>query len=134
MKKLTNRQYRFIDEYLIDSNATRAYIAAGYSPKLANTHASKLLRNATIAELIKEKQQSTSQRLNVTRESIIQDLLDIIEAQKEDFPGVAIKGIEVLNKMQGWDKPIEVKEEVKDTKIQVEIIIPKDYKDESESN
>ena len=134
MKKLTDKQSRFVDEYLIDSNATRAYIAAGYSPKLANTHASKLLRNATIAELIDEKRQIISKKLNVTRESIIQDLLDIIEAQKNEFPGIAIKGIEVLNKMQGWDKPIEQKEETNDTNITVEIIIPKEYKNEAESN
>lgn len=134
MKKLTNKQYRFIDEYLIDSNATQAAIRAGYSEKTAYSQGQRMLNNVEVSKLLKEKQQITSQRLNVSRESIIQDLLDIIEAQKEDFPGVAIKGIEVLNKMQGWDKPIEVKEEVKDTKIQVEIIIPKDYKDESESN
>jgi phage terminase small subunit len=134
MKKLTDKQYRFIDEYLKDSNATQAAIRSGYSSKTADVQGPRLLGNVRISEEIRNRQQITSQRLNVTRESIIQDLLDIIEAQKEDFPGVAIKGIEVLNKMQGWDKPIEVKEEVKDTKIQVEIIIPKDYKDESESN
>jgi phage terminase small subunit len=134
MKKLTDKQYRFIDEYLKDSNATQAAIRSGYSSKTADVQGPRLLGNVRISEEIRNRQEITSKKLNVTRESIIQDLLDIIEAQKEDFPGVAIKGIEVLNKMQGWDKPIEIKEEVKDTKIQVEIIIPKDYKDESESN
>lgn len=32
-KKLTEKQKRFVEEYLIDLNATQAAIRAGYSPK-----------------------------------------------------------------------------------------------------
>ena len=35
-KKLTEKQKRFVEEYLIDLNATQAAIRAGYSPKTAN--------------------------------------------------------------------------------------------------
>lgn len=39
MNKLTNRQKRFVEEYLIDLNARQAAIRAGYSPKTAQEHA-----------------------------------------------------------------------------------------------
>lgn len=114
MNKLTSKQLRFIDEFLIDGNATRSYVAAGYSPKLAHTAASKLLQNSRIAELIKEKQEQVSKKLEVTRESIIQDLLDIKNNTKATSPQHAIKAIEVISKMLGFDQG-QI-EEVKDDK------------------
>ena len=102
---MTDKQKRFADEYLIDSNATRAYIAAGFSANKANTNASKLLQNTTVAEYIKAEQNKTSQRLEITREDLIQDLVDIKNSQKEDFPQTAIKAIEVIAKMLGLNEP-----------------------------
>ena len=40
---MTEKQERFIDEYIIDFNATRAAIAAGYSSKRANSQGVHLL-------------------------------------------------------------------------------------------
>ena len=56
MANLTPKQQRFVDEYLIDLNATQAYIRAGFSAELANTNAVKLLQNTTIAKAIAEAQ------------------------------------------------------------------------------
>lgn len=56
MAGLTDKQQRFVDEYLIDLNATQAYIRAGFSAKLANINAVKLLQNTTIAKAIAEAQ------------------------------------------------------------------------------
>lgn len=53
--ELNIRQQKFIDEYIISGNATQSYINAGYSEKMANTNASKLLQNTTIAKAIKER-------------------------------------------------------------------------------
>lgn len=53
--KLTEKQKRFCDEYLIDLNATQAAIRAGYSKKYANTNVTKLLRNTTIRAFIDEQ-------------------------------------------------------------------------------
>ena len=54
MTKLTAKQGAFCYEYVKDRNATRAYIAAGYSPISAHTNASKLLQNTTISSRIAE--------------------------------------------------------------------------------
>ena len=52
MSKLSPKQQRFVDEYLIDLNATQAYIRAGYSPKGARTGAARLLAKVHIQEAV----------------------------------------------------------------------------------
>ena len=52
LEKLTLKQKRFADEYIISGNATDAAIKAGYSPKYVNTNASKLLQNTTVRAYI----------------------------------------------------------------------------------
>lgn len=108
MEKLTDKQLRFIDEYLIDLNASAAYVRAGYSSKLANTNAFKLLQNTAIAAEIKDRQKATSTKLGITKEELIQDLIDIKNNNKQDYPTVAIKAVEVLNKMNGFDAPEKI--------------------------
>ena len=49
---LTPRQARFVDEYLIDLNATQAAIRAGYSAKTAQTQSSRLLSNVMVQAAI----------------------------------------------------------------------------------
>ena len=53
--KLSPKQQRFADEYLIDLNATQAAIRAGYSPKSAEQQGSRLLRNAKVRAYIDER-------------------------------------------------------------------------------
>ena len=48
MAKLTAKQQRFCDEYLIDLNATQAAIRAGYSPKTAEQLAYQLLQKTSV--------------------------------------------------------------------------------------
>lgn len=55
MTKLTHKQQRFIDEYLIDFNATRSAIAAGYSKKTAYSIANENLTKPEITEAIKAR-------------------------------------------------------------------------------
>lgn len=55
MAKLTLKQKKFADEYIISGNATESAIKAGYSSKYANTNASKLLQNTTIKSYIDER-------------------------------------------------------------------------------
>lgn len=66
MKKLTQKQQRFVDEYIISGNATQSYRKAGYSAKSDNvawSEASKLLRNPKVkAELKKRNAEIKSQK------------------------------------------------------------------------
>ena len=79
MANLTPKQQRFVEEYLIDLNATQAYIRAGYAVKsedVAAATASKLLRNAKVQEAIQEAQEKLSNKAQVTVEMVVQGLLN----------------------------------------------------------
>ena len=45
---MTTKQQRFVEEYLIDLNATQAAIRAGYSAKTANEQGARLLANVSV--------------------------------------------------------------------------------------
>ena len=80
---LTPKQQRFVDEYLIDLNATQAAIRAGYSPKTANEQGARLLVNVSISAAIKEAQQERQKRTLVTQDDVIRGLLTEAEWQGE---------------------------------------------------
>lgn len=74
--KLTAKQQRFADEYLIDLNGTRAYKAvypATKSDSGAAVNASKLLRNAKVAAYIAEKQRNLQQKTEITQERVLRE-------------------------------------------------------------
>lgn len=55
MNKLTLKQKRFADEYIISGNATQSAIKVGYSLKTARSQGNRLLTNVNIAEYIKKR-------------------------------------------------------------------------------
>ena len=83
MANLTHKQQRFVEEYLIDLNATQSAIRAGYSEKTANEQGSRLLVNVSISEAIKEAQQERQKRTLVTQDDVIRGLLTEAEWQGE---------------------------------------------------
>lgn len=66
------RQKAFADYYIECGNATEAAKKAGYSPKYLNTHASKMLQNATISAYI-------AQRLGEQEKSRVADANEVLE-------------------------------------------------------
>ena len=58
MAKLTEKQQRFVDEYLIDLNATQAAIRAGYSVKTAKDIGCQNLAKLNIQQAISERWRS----------------------------------------------------------------------------
>lgn len=57
-QKLTQKQQRFVDEYIISGNATQSYIKAGYSvttDKVASSNAQTLLGNQRVKSYIDAK-------------------------------------------------------------------------------
>lgn len=71
MKKLTNKQKRFIAEYPKDCNGTQAAIRAGYSKHTANEIARKLLTKVDIKKKVEAKLQSVADKCGVTVEFIV---------------------------------------------------------------
>ena len=75
--RLTPKRERFIAEYLVDLNATRAAIRAGYSRGTARQIGCRLLRNGSVAEAIATAQAELAGKLGVTVERIVTELARI---------------------------------------------------------
>ena len=62
---MTPKQQRFVEEYLIDLNATQAAIRAGYSGKTANEQGARLLANVSVRSAIAEAKTKRSEETQV---------------------------------------------------------------------
>jgi len=108
--KLTPKQIRFVDEYLVDFNASRAAIAAGYSFSGAKVQGSRLLTNVNVRKLVERRQQATSERLRITRDDVIKGLVVAAEqARLNKDPISMIAAMSEVSKMMGFyaSKPRE---------------------------
>lgn len=74
--KLTLKQRRFIEEYLIDFNATQAAIRAGYSEKTAYSVGHENLSKPEIKSEIDRLTAQMTEKAIVTKEMVLQGLLD----------------------------------------------------------
>lgn len=108
---LTAKQKIFVQEHLVDLNATQAAIRAGYSPKTANRTASENLSKPDIQAAIHKSMQKREKRVEVNQDYVISKLFEITEKEASDMPesdlkyGNKIKAIELLGKHVGaWDR------------------------------
>jgi phage terminase small subunit len=74
---LTDKQKRFIEEYLIDLNATQAAIRAGYSPKTAHEQGAQLLAKLSIRSEIDKAIAERSKRTGITQDRILRELAKV---------------------------------------------------------
>ena len=72
---LTPKQTRFVEEYLIDLNATQAAIRAGYSVRSARKIGQENLTKPDIKNSILESQLARSERTEITTDMVLQGLL-----------------------------------------------------------
>lgn len=75
--KLSDKQARFVDEYLVDLNAAQAAIRAGYAKASARQQGNRLLTNDDIAAAIAEKQEQRGERTQITADRVLQELARI---------------------------------------------------------
>ena len=103
---LSSKQARFIGEYLVDGNGTRAAIAAGYGRAGARVAACRLLTNANVQKVLQARQSADATRLSTQRENVIQGLLHAIETAREKRdPGAMINGYREIGRMLGFYAP-----------------------------
>lgn len=77
MAKLTSKQKRFVEEYLIDLNATQAAIRAGYSAKRASELGYQLLQKTTVSRAVAEAMAERSRRTGINQDRIVRELAKI---------------------------------------------------------
>jgi phage terminase small subunit len=98
--ELNARQRKFAEYYAQSGNAAESAVKAGYSAKYANTNASKLLQNTTIANYIRELSEKLKDERIMTAKDR-QVLLSDIARDDENEPNDRIKAVDTLNKMTG---------------------------------
>lgn len=81
---LTQKQKLFIDEYLIDLNATQAAIRAGYSPNNADKIGSELLGKTRVSDAIKTAMAERSKRTGINQDRILMELAKIALVNPEN--------------------------------------------------
>lgn len=83
MAKMTVKQQRFCDEYIISLNATQAAIKAGYAEKYAHTNANKLLQITTIKEYIAERMAEKDEELIATQDEVLRYLTAVMRGRSK---------------------------------------------------
>lgn len=74
---LTKKQKVFVEEYLIDLNATQAAIRAGYSPDTAQEQSSRLLSNVMVKAAVDKAMAERSRRTGVNADRVLLELAKI---------------------------------------------------------
>ncbi len=83
---LTPKQARFVEEYLLDLNATAAAKRAGYSERTAYAQGQRLLKHVEIAAAIQKAQDARSERTKINQDWVIERLVGVYEASMEARP------------------------------------------------
>ena len=89
--KLTPKQQRFCDEYLIDLNATQAAIRAGYSEKTACEQGARLLANVKVQHYLQKRKKERVERTEITQDMVLYELANIAFSNAADYAAVVEK-------------------------------------------
>ena len=71
------KQERFVKEYLIDLNASKAVVRAGYSKSNARHQGSRFLSNANISQHIQYYLQERSKKMDIKAQDVVRELAGI---------------------------------------------------------
>jgi phage terminase small subunit len=106
---LTDKQLRWIDEYLIDFNGAAAAVRAGYSEKSARSIAHENATKPDIQAVLRERQTALATELHISRTGVVKGLLEAVEMGRElRNPGAMVSALSTIAKMLGYYSP-EVK-------------------------
>lgn len=91
---MTDKQQRFVDEYLVDLNATQAAIRAGYSPKTAYAKGCGLLKKPEIVAAIANRQAELREHTGITQEYVVNGFQEIAERCMQKAPVMVFDKVE----------------------------------------
>lgn len=128
--KIKPRHQAFVEEYLQNGqNATAAYQKLfKVTEKTAAVQGSKLIRKDNVIAYIKQKQQELADKVLITKQDIIQDLINLKQqCINEGTPRAiqnALKTIEIINKMLGYNAPEQIVSQI--TNVEQPLFLPID--------
>ena len=91
--RLTDKQKRFVEEYLVDLNATQAAIRAGYAETTADVQGPRLLGNVRVQEEIQTAMSRRSSRTEITQDRVLKELAAIGFSRATDFVNITQSGV-----------------------------------------
>lgn len=91
-KKLTAKQQRFCDEYLIDLNATQAAIRAGYSKKTAKQIGQQNLTKLDLKEYIEKRMAEKEAALVADQDEVLKYLTSVLRGESQSTE-IVVEGI-----------------------------------------
>jgi len=122
---LTNKQDKFVTEYLKDYNATQAALRAGYSPKTAYSIGAENLKKPEIIEAVRQKTMDSAE--------VLVNLTDIARGNITDLMDVTTSGftLELMDEDEQGNKFIKPQSKlIKKIKQKVTTILGKKESDE----
>lgn len=112
-KKLTAKQQRFCDEYLIDLNATQAAIRAGYSKKTAKQIGQQNLTKLDLKEYIEKRMAEKEAELVADQAEVLKYLTSVMRGQSQSEV-VVVEGVgEGCSEARAMQKAPDEKERLK---------------------
>jgi phage terminase small subunit len=97
---VTARRAKFIDEYLIDLNASQAAIRAGYSARNANVEGARLLANVSVSEEIARRGAIQARRTGYNQERVMREIAEVASSPESKMPE-KLKALELMGKHMG---------------------------------
>lgn len=94
--RLTERKKLFCAEYIVDMNATRAAVRAGYSEHTAQEQSSRLLSTVIVQNEITRLMSERIQKCNLTADYVLFGIVEVVERCKQARPVLDKKGRPVL--------------------------------------
>jgi phage terminase small subunit len=111
---LNPKQTRFVEEYLLDLNASKAAVRAGYSAKTADQQGYQLLQDTSVSAAIQAAQAARSERTKIDADRVVQELTAMAIYDPADIAKQGMAGPEDIAKLPeqvrraivgwGWDK------------------------------
>ena len=104
---LTPKQRRFVDEFMVDYNATRAYIRAGYAVngRSAEANASRLMANAKVRKAIEERDRKLELETFMTAAFVRMELMKqyhkLCEGIENDEVKLSVGTLKVMAQING---------------------------------
>ena len=98
--RLSARQQRFINEYLVDLNASQAAVRAGYSPRTAYSQGQRLLKHVEVADAIARAMRDRAERARLKADDVIAEYRRIAFANILDFIRVQSDGNVIVDLSQ----------------------------------
>lgn len=95
---MTPKEDRFVKEYLIDLNATRAARRAGYSARSARSIGPRLLKRPAVQAALAEARAAHARRTQVSAERVLKELARIAFASSDDFLDWGPQGVTLRDK------------------------------------